>query len=93
MSNKINDERLEDLQVYLNGKGLDEVYFDDKLGFYTVSRKTVSDEELAEEFTTEVRIKVLPQEHQDTLNLVRGIENTPADYWKEDLAEFRIIQD
>jgi hypothetical protein len=71
MSNKINDERLEDLQVYLgdNNLTLDNVRLSPTKGYYAF--KDVDDDEGQ---TIGVKVYELPQEVKDTLNLIRNIE-------------------
>ena len=71
MSNKVNDERLEELQVYLSEKDLtlENIRFSPTQGYYAF--KDIDDEEGQ---TIGVKVYNFPQYIKDTLNLIRNIE-------------------
>jgi len=88
MSNTTNDRRLEDLQAYLDTTPIEDVRYDEKHGYYTVTEKTVEQDD--DTYPASITINVLPDEYQNTLNLIRNIEVVPTDFWKEDGVPFTL---
>ena len=81
MSNGYNEERLQDLKVYLdeNNITLENIRFSPTQGYYAF--KDVDDDEGQ---TIGIKVYELPQDIKDTLNLIRNIEVEEVTYNTQD---------